>query len=327
MFKANDVWDYGFFKRLSKNDTGHDSNQSGPLINIEIQEFLPPIQAKPTDLKSAVSIPLNAELWNGDLQLNRVSVRYQIQSWPKKIKRNGEFKQEKRITRNMNELFENASQGDFLVMQRRQNSTTDYRFTLITKKNPLFKKLIRTTKNAPIGPIYDKTPPESFTKHAEEAKKLEEILEKNDFHPVEKNPNTSRSIITEYCRDKAFREKVLKLYNYKCAACRKGLTCPTGLREVDAAHIIPRSYAGANDARNGIALCKAHHWAFDRGLFWIDEKREIHVPQIIREMKENKDITRLHTRKISTPTVRKLEPDLRALEWHRENSGYGDSVE
>lgn len=323
MFKANNVWDFGFFKKLSKNDTGHENHQAGPLINIEIQDFFPPILAKPTKLKPAVSIPLTAELWNGAAFLSKVPVRYQIQSWPTKIKKNGEFKQEKRITRNMNDLLDSAAENDYLVMQRRKDSATEYRLTLINKSNPLFKKLRVLTKDARVGPIYTNAPPESFKEELLIALNVEKTTEEQEFHPIEKNLGKLQTTITKYCRDKAFRARILEIYNYKCAACGKGLSCPTGLKEIEAAHIIPRSFAGANDARNGIAFCKAHHWAFDQGLFWIDENREIYVPQAVRDIKENLDIKTLHRRKLATPTIEKLEPDTRALEWHRENLGYG----
>lgn len=318
MFKRDEIWDHGFFKRLSKNDTGQENHQAGPLVNIDIQEYFPPILAKPTKLKSAVSIPLTAELWNGKKYIKKVPVRYQIQSWPKNIKKNGDFKQEKRITRNMSELLDEADAGDFLVLQRRLDSTSDYRLTLITKANSLYKRLRVITNDLPVGPIYPEFMPESFVELEKKAEIEEQDTEKGDFHPVEKDPNISETIVSSYCRDKAFRKKVLEIYAYRCAACRKGITAPSGLKEVDAAHIIPRSYAGANDARNGIALCKSHHWAFDKGLFWIDDNRKIYVPSVVRIMKENKDISRLHGRKLLSPKNKKLEPAMIALAWHRD---------
>ncbi|MCS6861818.1 MAG: DNA methyltransferase [Abditibacteriales bacterium] len=40
--------------------------------------------------------------------------------------------------------------------------------------------------------------------------------------------------------------------------------------EVQAAHIIPRGQRGPNHPRNGIALCRIHHWAFDHGVISVD---------------------------------------------------------
>jgi len=90
--------------------------------------------------------------------------------------------------------------------------------------------------------------------------------------------------------------------------------------ELDAAHIVPRSRLGADDARNGIALCKRHHWAFDAGLFGIGNQREIIVPQSVRIIAANAVLANLN----GTPLREASEPHLRAhadaFAWHRENT-------
>ncbi|WP_394324619.1 HNH endonuclease [Haloquadratum walsbyi] len=48
---------------------------------------------------------------------------------------------------------------------------------------------------------------------------------------------------------------------------------PTGAPEVEAAHIYPKSEDGTDDIRNGIALCKLHHWAFDCGWIPVNDNR------------------------------------------------------
>ena len=59
---------------------------------------------------------------------------------------------------------------------------------------------------------------------------------------------------------RAFRERVLRAYRHQCALCR--------LRHselLDAAHILPDAEPeGEPVVRNGIALCRLHHAAFDR---------------------------------------------------------------
>lgn len=66
-------------------------------------------------------------------------------------------------------------------------------------------------------------------------------------------------------RDRAFRELVLEAYDGTCAICGANRRSPDGTPEVEAAHIYPRSENGRDDVRNGLALCRLHHWAFDTG--------------------------------------------------------------
>jgi putative restriction endonuclease len=70
-------------------------------------------------------------------------------------------------------------------------------------------------------------------------------------------------------RNHLYANNVLTNYRYKCAMC--GFTglfnqAPFGL---DAAHIKWHSFGGPDQIDNGIALCKLHHWAFDRGAITI----------------------------------------------------------
>jgi putative restriction endonuclease len=72
-----------------------------------------------------------------------------------------------------------------------------------------------------------------------------------------------------------FRRRVLGAYGHRCAACN------VQLELVDAAHIIPVAAPSSTDeTRNGIALCKLHHAAFDRNLFSFDEGYKIEVSSV-----------------------------------------------
>jgi len=69
-----------------------------------------------------------------------------------------------------------------------------------------------------------------------------------------------------------FRQRVLGAYAHRCAACG------VQLELIDAAHIIPVAAATSTDeTKNGIALCKLHHAAFDRNLLSFDERYKIEV--------------------------------------------------
>lgn len=73
-------------------------------------------------------------------------------------------------------------------------------------------------------------------------------------------------------READFRARVLGAYKHKCAVC--GLQ----LKLVDAAHIIPvASEFSTDETINGIALCKLHHFAYDRNLISFDVDYSIQV--------------------------------------------------
>jgi putative restriction endonuclease len=68
-------------------------------------------------------------------------------------------------------------------------------------------------------------------------------------------------------RDASFRYRVVeKVYGGRCAISGLRMTNGRGRAEADAAHIRPVSADGPDSVRNGLALTKTIHWAFDRGL-------------------------------------------------------------
>ncbi len=71
--------------------------------------------------------------------------------------------------------------------------------------------------------------------------------------------------IDERAREAAFSRVVRSAYDYRCAACGLRVILDDGVL-VEAAHIIPFSVSHDNDPRNGMALCRNHHWAMDRHL-------------------------------------------------------------
>lgn len=85
---------------------------------------------------------------------------------------------------------------------------------------------------------------------------------------AEKLPNEDRIIVKDVVkkvRTRVFTRKVMLAYDNRCAVTRMKL----GL--VDAAHVFPLRYKGStNDVTNGIGLSKTLHWAFDRGLIYLD---------------------------------------------------------
>ena len=111
----------------------------------------------------------------------------------------------------------------------------------------------------------------------------------------------------------AFRERVLKAYRRQCALC-----CLRHEELLDAAHIIPDAEPeGEPEVRNGLALCRLHHAAFDRFFLGIRPDYTIRVrPAILAE--EDGPTLRyaiqgLHGRRITLPRRRPDHPSPASL--------------
>lgn len=74
-----------------------------------------------------------------------------------------------------------------------------------------------------------------------------------------------------------FAVQIVSQYKFTCALT--GICCMTtaGGTIVDAAHIEPWSVSQNDDIGNGIALSKNAHWAFDEGLWSVDNGGRIVV--------------------------------------------------
>ena len=115
-------------------------------------------------------------------------------------------------------------------------------------------------------------------------------------------------------RSAGFRRAIMRIYEYTCAICRLKICAPSGESVTDAAHIVPFSVSHNDDIRNGMSLCKVHHWAFDTGLISVNEAYRVIVsPSVTESM-----LTGLDNREIYLPREPKLRPHTEALAWHRE---------
>ena len=115
-------------------------------------------------------------------------------------------------------------------------------------------------------------------------------------------------------RSAGFRRAIMLIYDYTCAICKLNIRAPSGESVTDAAHIIPFSVSGNDDIRNGMSLCKLHHWAFDTGLISVNEAYRVIVsPSATESM-----LTGLDNREILLPREPEHRPAREALAWHRE---------
>ena len=79
-----------------------------------------------------------------------------------------------------------------------------------------------------------------------------------------------------------FRREVREAYRSTCLVC--GLCLPTTGADsnpgVDAAHILPWAQFDLDHVKNGMCLCKLHHWAFDDGLIEINHNGTDYIVRI-----------------------------------------------
>ncbi|WP_138503364.1 HNH endonuclease [Nostoc sp. PA-18-2419] len=121
-------------------------------------------------------------------------------------------------------------------------------------------------------------------------------------------------------RNAFFRKAIVNIYDYKCVFCGLKVTKSITQNIVDGAHIKPFSQFYDSRIHNGIALCKNHHWAFDRGWFAVDEQYKIIVSNNLEEASPHtKPMKDFHGETILLPNTEQLFPELEALQWHREN--------
>jgi 5-methylcytosine-specific restriction endonuclease McrA len=124
-------------------------------------------------------------------------------------------------------------------------------------------------------------------------------------------------------RDRAFRQIVLEEYRRQCALCQSKFVYREkdrpDLIEAEAAHIISVENNGTDDPRNGLSLCRRHHWAFDHGFFTITDARVVKIsPAILRAQVVNFDLEEYESQPISAPARSSYEPHDEALHFHQE---------
>lgn len=118
-------------------------------------------------------------------------------------------------------------------------------------------------------------------------------------------------------RNAAFGIAVKRLYCFRCAVCNAGAKGPNGETEVESAHFYPKSRNGSDNVRNGICLCRKHHWAFDVGLFAISDDYTVIVREDIPEETDYDFIRVWAHKKIHLPQNEELKPHLNFVRAHR----------
>ncbi len=147
---------------------------------------------------------------------------------------------------------------------------------------------------------------EGIVKEEKEISGYETVL-KGESDKIKESKSTYRST--------AFARIIREIYDYRCAACGLRLNL-NGLIIIDAAHLIPFSESQDDDPRNGIALCKNHHWAMDKFLIVPGTDKLWHVsPELDDRIDGCREIISLNKRKILLPQDEKYNPKPDSLTW------------
>ncbi|HIK03927.1 MAG TPA: HNH endonuclease [Trichormus sp. M33_DOE_039] len=135
---------------------------------------------------------------------------------------------------------------------------------------------------------------------------------------LENNPKwTFRKTVI---RNAFFRKLIIHVYDYKCAFCGLRVTKSLNQNIVDGAHIKPFAQFCDSRIHNGIALCKNHHWAFDRGWFTVDNQYKILISKGLEEISPHaKPMKDFHGEQLLLPHKEQYFPSLEALQWHQQN--------
>lgn len=150
-----------------------------------------------------------------------------------------------------------------------------------------------------------------------EAYDYSQLLEEKSHLPLVKEIVEAESY-RPAARDQGFRRIVVKAYGHRCALCGVRIITPEQYTAVDAAHIVPWSRSQNDDIRNGMALCKLCHWAFDYGMMGVADSYVIITSlQVAVDPNVPGVLQTLSGRSIIPPSSRDLWPAQEYLAEHR----------
>jgi putative restriction endonuclease len=305
-------WDQPFFKKLAKNDTAEGSgNQAGPVLPKDLRRYFPELPAiNATQTEPTVDRKLRVEMYVGTVFGAVREVRYQLQTW------GGTRSGESRLTE-MQPLHSQSREDDILIFQRRADVLDYFRIFLVSQRNreySQFRAQIGTRRWGPLDSINEPVSQEEIQE------KQREIIDLANRVFVVDPTNVRRTEMSRerIARSAVFRERVRESYEFTCAVSGIAITTPSGLHEVEAAHVVPLSDGGMDDIRNGLSLCQTLHWAFDRGLFGITPERRVFIPNPVKDADPDGFLIKFEGKLIreNRTAIFKVHPD--AFRWHLE---------
>lgn len=306
-------FDAPVFKILAHNDTGEAvGHQGGVVIPKDLDPFFPQLARSVSAHRPTVDQRITAHMFDGSVYLGSAETRYQFQTW------GGTRSPERRLTGNITPLRNRASAGDVLLIQRGVIDDAQYRLTLLRIGSPDFEHFAPLLGGRRWG-VLDLVNRPATELEVEDS--LSEIVarEHQPFDMFDSDATVVETRSRRVSRSRAFQTRVVQLYGQECAICGSGLCHPSGKCELEAAHIVPRTLKGSDDARNGLLLCRSHHWAFDAGIVGVNANYQVVVPEAVLAIPANQLLLHLHNRAIKLPNDPLMLPSLDAFDWHTRN--------
>jgi len=312
-FLDSEEWDAPFFKRLARNDTGEAAgHQGGMVVTKDLRQFFPTLdEGKTSRSRPTTDRNIRVEMFLGVKQIAEGMVRYQFQTW------SGKRSPESRITQGLGPLHGQAKGGDILIFQRNADAVDRFRLILIRKSSPAFKEVNNIVAGRPRGPLFEDNEPVTQSELDNAADELD-VLADQPFSLI-KTFVRIESRQLRVARSSVFPLLVRREYEWRCCISGIQIETPNRIHEVEAAHVVPVTEGGTDDVRNGLSLSRTLHWAFDQGLFGIQEDRTIYIPRRVTKMPENMFLKQFHGQPIRETKTRKLRVHDDALAWHREH--------
>jgi putative restriction endonuclease len=119
-------------------------------------------------------------------------------------------------------------------------------------------------------------------------------------------------------RDPAFRQRILTIYEHRCAICGYDGRLGRSDLALEAAHVRWHAYDGPDAEDNGLALCAFHHKAFDRGAISLGDDRRILVSQEVHGHSRVAELlTGFAGQSLRSPILGTPPPAAEHTAWHR----------
>jgi putative restriction endonuclease len=118
-------------------------------------------------------------------------------------------------------------------------------------------------------------------------------------------------------RGRLFVEEVLDSYERQCAICGQSIRLGDALIGIDACHVKPIQHFGDDLVTNGVALCKIHHWALDRGAISISEERSLLISPKLNGSRINEYFHEFADKSIFVPRNNALHLNEDNVSYHR----------